>query len=112
VAPLLPGIGHAEAEATRCAGWGRDICVFEEKVGILFMNSQERSEPRVTKQEAIEIARRVCKDAELAWFEPIDIRRTGEEWVIRTHVGYQGSNALVRIDCNSGKLIEKRIAYR
>lgn len=61
--------------------------------------------PIITKEQAVLIAQKECADRGWEWEEPIKIRSGLGVWVVWTHHGWRGVNAIIRIDKWNGKVV-------
>jgi hypothetical protein len=68
--------------------------------------------PRVSKDEALEVARRHCADREWSWKEPVRITEGLREYVIRTNAEAIGGNAWIAVSIHSGEVIRSSFAPR
>jgi hypothetical protein len=56
----------------------------------------------VTRERALELARRSCEEQGVPWHEPVKVYRHYGDWAVWTYAGHRGGNVRVIIDGGSG----------
>ena len=73
-------------------------------------------EKMLSKQEVIEIAKKVALEQNWSWLEPVSVelswRSLFHNWDIRTNADKRGANIYMTIDGRNGKIIRKGFAPR
>jgi hypothetical protein len=62
-------------------------------------------EPRISKDDATQIARQLCAENGWQWLEPIGVRSRIGTWIVRTNDGWRGSCAFIKISKTIGEII-------
>jgi hypothetical protein len=78
----------------------------------LFGPAEPEREPKISQEESIRIARRVCEQLGWPWFEPVEAKREQGMWVIRTNLDGRGCNAYISMDQDTGGVREAGFAPR
>ncbi len=60
--------------------------------------------PAISKDQALEIARRECEKRGIAWREPVHVIWEFGNWAVWTHAGHRGGNVRIIIDKMSGEI--------
>lgn len=60
--------------------------------------------PTITREQALEIARRECERRDLPWQEPVRVMSEFAEWAVWTHADHRGGNVRVIIDKGTGEV--------
>ena len=69
-------------------------------------------EVKISKEEAIEIAKKACAEYDFGWSEPLDVTLIRGVYRIWTHHGFRGGNFWAHIDGSNGKVLKKgKIPY-
>lgn len=66
----------------------------------------EMEKESVSKDEALRVAEEICSKEGWEWVD-VDIRDRNNYWEIQTHFHRLGGNAFIRIDKNTGKILNK-----
>lgn len=64
-----------------------------------------RMEPKISKEDAIQIAKNLCTEHDWLWLEPIAVVSRLGSWIVRTNDGWRGSGAFIKISKKSGEII-------
>lgn len=68
--------------------------------------------PRLSKIDAVKIAREKCREEGWQWREPIVVNEGLREYHIMTNAGRRGSNVNVRVNAASGEVVFAALAPR
>lgn len=60
---------------------------------------------KVSKEEAVQIARRECEQRGLAWLEPVQVFRHYGNWSVWTNADKIGGNVRVIVDSEEGQVV-------
>lgn len=64
------------------------------------------------ESEVIEMAKRIARDENWTWVEPVRVELTGEVWILRTNYKERGQNIHIEIIDSTGKVLTKRFMNR
>jgi len=60
--------------------------------------------PAVSREQALDIARRECERRGLPWQEPVRVMSELADWAVWTHADHRGGNVRVIVDKGTGEV--------
>ncbi len=61
---------------------------------------------RITNAEALEAAKQACRESGRIWEDPTEVTETIDEYRILTNADSLGANLIIRVDAESGRVLE------
>ena len=58
----------------------------------------------ISKEEAVEVARKECERRGIPWLEPVKVFRHYGNWSVWTHANHRGGNVRVIVDKETGEI--------
>ncbi len=62
-------------------------------------------EPKISTEDATQIAKNLCGETDWQWLELIAVRSRISTWIVRTHYGWRGACAFIKINKKTGEVI-------
>jgi hypothetical protein len=61
--------------------------------------------PKVTREQAMEIAKKHCEDQGWEWGQPVHVHVRLREYVVWTHADRRGANAVIAVSNDEGLVL-------
>jgi hypothetical protein len=67
---------------------------------------------RISKEQALEVAKSHCKENALPWVEPVHISLGLAKYEVMTNASHKGGNVTILVDCRTGDVVRSAYAQR
>ncbi len=75
-------------------------------------NAMNDPHARLSKSEALDAAKRACRESGHSWTEPVEVNERAGEFLVVTNSAVLGGNLFIRIDATSGHVLEIAVNRR